>query len=36
MGVFDDATGTSLSMHIFTAEKGDYHTIKDGLPQNRR
>ena len=36
MGVFDDATGTSLSMHIFVAEKGDYYAIKDGLPQNRR
>lgn len=36
MGVFDDAAGTSLSMHIFMAEKGDYYTIKDGLPQNQR
>ena len=36
MGVFDDAAGTSLSMHIFTAEKGDYYTIEDGLPRNQR
>lgn len=36
MGVFDDATDTSLSMHIFMAERGDYYTIKDGLPQNQR
>lgn len=36
MGVFDDATGTRLSMHIFVAEKSDYCTIKDGLPQIQR
>lgn len=35
MGVFDNATNTSLSMHIFVAEKGDYYTIADDLPQNR-
>ena len=34
MGVFDGPTGTGLSMHIFVAEKGDYYTIADGLPQN--
>ncbi len=34
MGVFDGGTGTSLSMHIFVSEKGDYYTINDGLPQN--
>lgn len=34
MGVFDGQTDTSLSMHIFLAEKGDYYTIDDGLPQN--
>ena len=28
MGVFDDATDTSLSLHIFTAEKGDHCMIK--------
>ncbi|MEQ9257816.1 MAG: GFA family protein [Roseovarius sp.] len=36
MGVFDDATLTSLSMHIFVSEKGDYYDIVDGLPQNER
>ena len=34
MGVFDGPTGTSLSMHIFVAEKGDYCAIEDGLPRN--
>lgn len=34
MGVFDGETGTKLSMHIFVAEKGDYYSIDDGLPQN--
>lgn len=36
MGVFDGPTGTSLSMHIFVAEKGDYYDIADGLPQSER
>ncbi|KIC39899.1 aldehyde-activating protein [Ruegeria sp. ANG-R] len=36
MGVFDYSTDTSLSMHIFVAEKGDYYSIDDGLPQNER
>ncbi|MGJ3648478.1 GFA family protein [Sphingomonas sp. GlSt437] len=36
MGAFDDATGTQLKIHIFTASKGDYYTIADGLPQNER
>lgn len=34
MGAFDGPTGTSLSSHIFVAEKGDYYDIADGLPQN--
>jgi hypothetical protein len=34
MGVFDKPTGTKLAFHIFTAEKGDYYEITDGLPQN--
>lgn len=34
MGAFDTATGTSLAIHIFVAEKGDYYEITDGLPQN--
>ena len=36
MGAFDDPTGTKLHMHIFTAEKGDYYEIADGLPQHAR
>ena len=36
MGAFDDPTGTRLHMHIFTAEKGDYYDIADGLPQHER
>lgn len=36
MGVFDDGTGTSLSMHVFVPEKGDCYTIRNGLPQDRR
>ena len=34
MEVFDGPTDTSLSMHIFVSEKGDYYEIADGLPQN--
>lgn len=34
MGALDSPTGTKLSMHIFTADKGDYYSIDDGLPQN--
>lgn len=34
MGLFDGATDTNLSGHIFTADKGDYYEIADGLPQN--
>jgi hypothetical protein len=34
MGAFDTPTGTHLEMHIFTADKGDYYEIADGLPQN--
>lgn len=33
MGAFDDATGTRLHQHIFTADKGDYYAIADGLEQ---
>ncbi|WP_299165897.1 GFA family protein [uncultured Tateyamaria sp.] len=36
MGLFDGPTDTSLSMHIFVSEKGDYYQIGDGLPQNAR
>jgi hypothetical protein len=34
MGAFDAPTGTMLGKHIFTADKGDYYEIADGLPQN--
>jgi hypothetical protein len=34
MGAFDAPTGTRLERHIFTADKGDYYDITDGLPQN--
>ena len=36
MGAFDGPTGTRLALHIFTAQKGDYYDIADGLPQNPR
>ena len=35
MGAFDGPTGTHTGLHIFTAEKGDYYEIDDGLPQYR-
>ena len=34
MGAFDRPTGTRLAKHIFTADKGDYYEIADGLPQH--
>ena len=33
MGAFDPPTGTHLEKYIFTADKGDYYDIADGLPQ---
>lgn len=36
MGVFDNPTDTKLALHIFTADKGDYYDIGDGVPQNAR
>lgn len=33
MGAFDAPTCTELHMHIFTADKGDYYSISDGLVQ---
>lgn len=33
MGAFDSPTGTRLEKHIFTAARGDYYDIADGLPQ---
>lgn len=34
MGAFDTPTDTKLALHIFTAEKGDYYELSDGLPRN--
>jgi hypothetical protein len=36
MGAIEAPTGTSLGLHIFVADKGDYYEIADGLPQNRQ
>ncbi len=32
-GAIDAPTGLALKEHIFVADKGDYYTITDGLPQ---
>jgi hypothetical protein len=32
-GAFDTAIPVQLSHHCFTSEKGDYYSLKDGLPQ---
>ena len=36
LGSLDGATGLKLSKHIFTADKGDYYEIVDGLPQRKQ
>lgn len=36
MGAFDGPTNTTLSSHIFVADKGDYYQIADGLPQHQQ
>lgn len=36
MGCLDQPTGLMLGRHIFTAFKGDYYQITDGLPQEAR
>jgi hypothetical protein len=36
MGVLDAPTGLKLDRHIFTADKGDYYDIADGLLQRER
>jgi len=33
MGTFDKPTGTHIEKHIFTADKGDYYELGDGVPQ---
>ncbi len=34
LGGLEGRTGLRLERHIFVADKGDYYTIDDGLPQN--
>lgn len=33
LGVIDGPTGLTITRHIFTADKGDYYDIADGVPQ---
>jgi hypothetical protein len=33
LGAGDGATGLKIEKHIFTASKGDFYDIADGLPQ---
>ena len=33
LGAIDGATGLRVEKHIFTAFKGDYYDIADGIPQ---
>jgi hypothetical protein len=33
MGAFDKPTNTRLAVHIYTADKGDYYEIADGVEQ---
>ncbi len=35
-GALDHATGLRPQKHIFVADKGDYHEIGDGVPQERK
>ena len=34
LGALDTPSGATLVKHIFTADKGDYYEIADGLPQS--
>lgn len=34
LGSIDGPIGANLGKHIFTAEKGDYYDITDGVPQS--
>lgn len=34
-GSFDTPAGLTPGCHIFTADKGDYYAIDDGLPQHK-
>ena len=33
MGALDGPANTQLHVHVYTAEKGDYYDIADGVPQ---
>ena len=33
LGAVEDPTGLKIEKHIFTASKGDFYEIADGLPQ---
>ena len=33
LGTIDGATGVKIEKHIFTASKGDFYEIADGVPQ---
>ncbi|MEQ9261168.1 MAG: GFA family protein [Roseovarius sp.] len=35
-GLLDSPTGARMAQHIFTADKGDYYDIADGLPQQQQ
>ena len=35
LGALDQPTGLRLERHIFTADKGDYYDIADGVPQRQ-
>ena len=34
LGSIDGPTGLALEKHIFTADKGDYYQINDGVPRS--
>jgi hypothetical protein len=36
LGVIDGPTGLELQKHIFVADKGDYYTIADDVPQREQ
>ena len=36
VGCLDAPTGLAERAHIFVADKGDYYTLEDGLPQHAR
>jgi len=36
LGALDGPTGLKLERHIFTADKGDYYDIDDGIAQEEQ